>query len=91
MRVSEYSLLNKDGRQGQLPQKESQNILIAPCWLAAVWVINPSPSMILMGQTKNSKKTSNKYSSKMVSLIFGHCCHAYVCSSDKFNRKFGLN
>ena len=54
-------------------QNWSQNILIGPWWLAAVKVINPSPSILIashfdMDQTNTSMYKSNKFFSYTVSF-----------------------
>ena len=53
-------------------KKWSQTVLIAPCWLAAVHVINPASSMLVDGPKQKVKKQLNALFSKMVSVILGN-------------------
>ena len=83
----------KDGRHGSSP-----NVMLnhddCPWWQAAVYVINPCLLLISwwdMDQTKKSKHMSNKFFSKMVSVILGSSHHTDVCSSVHLSGKFGFD
>ena len=72
-------------------KKWNQTILIAPWWLAAVYVTNRlHVSGWDMDQTIKSKDTSNKYFSEMVTVISGSS-HWRIFEAYIFLVNFGLN